>query len=88
MNNLVSLREKLDQNQKWPLNYMFKFIVPAHIEKIALVESLFDETAVVYRKESKSGRFVSITAKQSMENSGSIIEIYHKASTIENVMAL
>jgi uncharacterized protein len=88
MNNFVSLREKLDQNQKWPLNYMFKFIVPAQIEKVALIESLFNETAVIYRKESKSGRFISITAKQFMENSGGIIEIYQKASTIENVMAL
>jgi uncharacterized protein len=88
MNNFVALREKLDHNQKWPLYYMFKFIVPAQMEKIALVESLFDEKAVVYHKESKSGRFISITAKQYMENSKRIIEIYQKASTIGNVMAL
>jgi uncharacterized protein len=88
MNNFITLREKLDHNQKWPLYYMFKFIVPAHIEKVALVEALFDETAVIYRKESKSGRFISITAKQNMISSGHIIEIYDKARTIENVMAL
>jgi uncharacterized protein len=88
MTNFDSLKEKLDYNKKWPLLYMFKFIVPSEMEKIAKVEALFDESATIYRKESRTGRFISITAKQMMESSGLIIDIYRKASQIENVVAL
>ncbi|TVQ13563.1 MAG: DUF493 family protein [Bacteroidetes bacterium] len=88
MDKLHSLKKQLDANTNWPLIYMFKFIVPAEIEKIALVEALFDSNATIYRNESKSGKFISITAKQEMDSSTDIIDVYQKASSIENILAL
>jgi uncharacterized protein len=88
MNNLDSLQEKLDNHANWPLSYMFKFIVPAQNDKIARVEALFSENAVITRKESRFGKYISITAKQMMNNSANIIDIYRKASKIENIVAL
>lgn len=88
MNKLQSLKEKLNLNEKWPLIYMFKFIVPAEMDKIAKVEALFDQHATIYRNESKTGKFVSITAKQKMDNSDQIISIYQKAYSIEQIVAL
>ncbi len=88
MDKLHSLKNKLDANTNWPLIYMFKFIVPAEIKKIALVEALFDSNATIYHKESKSGKFISITAKQEMDSSTDIIDVYQKASSIENILAL
>jgi len=88
MNKFQSLKEKLNLNKKWPLVYMFKFIVPAEIEKIAMVEALFDENATIYRNESKTGKFISITARQEMYSSDQIISIYQKAHTIEQIVAL
>ncbi len=88
MNNFNALQEKLELNKNWPLPYMFKFIVPAQIEKVAMVEALFDKNATIYHKESKTGKYVSITAKQSMESASTIIDVYRKASSIENVVAL
>ena len=88
MDKLDSLKKKLDANKNWPLMYMFKFIVPAKMEKIAMVEALFDNSATIYHKESRSGKFISITAKQEMDTSSDIIEVYQKASSIENILAL
>jgi uncharacterized protein len=88
MNNLDSLQEKLDNHKSWPMAFMFKFIVPAQNDKIARVEALFQESAIITRKESRFGKYISITAKQLMESSAQIIEIYKKASSIENIVAL
>lgn len=88
MDTFNSLKKKLDANKKWPLTYMFKFIVPAEMDKIALVEALFDNNATIYHKESRSGKFISITAKQEMDSSSDIINVYQKASSIESIVAL
>jgi uncharacterized protein len=88
MDILSSLKQKLLLNDKWPLPYMFKFIVPSDMKKVAQVEALFDEKALVYRKESKTGKFISITAKQDMYVAEQIIDIYKQAAKIENIVAL
>ncbi len=88
MDVLQSIKEKLQQYEDWPILYMFKFIVPSDMQKIARVEALFSATAIVHRKESKNGRFVSITAKQHMHMPEQIIELYRKAAKIEDIMAL
>ncbi len=82
------LRGRLNYLKQWPQNYMFKFIVPTDIDKIARVEALFDESAVIYRKESQKGNFISITAKQNMDNAEQIINIYKQATKIENIVSL
>ncbi len=88
MDKLLSLKNKLDAQSNWPVTYMFKFIVPADLEKVARVEALFDNDATIYRKESRSGKFISITAKQVMDSSSEVIDVYEKAATIENIVAL
>ncbi|MFN3555395.1 MAG: DUF493 family protein [Bacteroidales bacterium] len=88
MQNLNSLREKLIINSHWPLLYMFKFIVPAQMESIARVEALFAPEAIIYRKESRNKRFVSITAKQQMASADHIIGVYQQAGQIPGIMAL
>ncbi len=88
MDKYAALKKRLSQNSEWPTVYMFKFIVPAQLDSIAQVEALFDENAIVYRKESKTGKFVSITAKQKMGNVQQIINVYQKAESIKNIVAL
>lgn len=88
MNQWNSFRARLNNLKEWPQNYMFKFIVPSEMDKIARVESLFHESAVIYRKESKNGNFISISAKQNVDNPEQIIEIYKKATKIENIVSL
>jgi uncharacterized protein len=88
MDVLNSLKDKLQQYNEWPIMYMFKFIVPSDIRRVAMVEALFADTAIIYRKESKNGKFISITAKQHMHVPEQIIDIYRQAAKIENIMAL
>jgi uncharacterized protein len=88
MSKWNTLRARLSYIKDWPQKYMFKFIVPADMDKIAKVEALFHESAVIYRKESQKGNFISITAKQNMDNAEQIIDIYEQATKIENIVSL
>ena len=84
----ASLREKLEAEQ-WPQVFMFKFIVPAENERIAMVEHLFNTTeAEVTMRQSKNGNFVSISAKEMMLSADSVLERYKKAAEIEGLIAL
>ena len=82
------LREKLEE-RPWPNLYLFKFIVPADVKSIAATEALFDSNvAQVELRQSKTGKFVSVSAKEMMMDVDSIIARYEKAVQIEGLMAL
>jgi len=82
------LREKLEA-RSWPNLYLFKFIVPADAKSIAATEALFDSNiAQVELRQSKTGKFVSVSAKEMMMDVDSIIARYEKAVQIEGLMAL
>ena len=82
------LREKLEK-LTWPSVYLFKFIVPTDNQKLAQVEALFDVTvAQVELRKSKSGKFVSISAKEMMLSVDAVIDRYEEATKIHGLMAL
>lgn len=82
------LRELLNKENNWPMVYMFKFIVPADNQKIALVEAKFSDEAIILHKESSNGKYFSITVKEVMLNADSIISKYKEMEGIEGLMAL
>lgn len=81
------LREQLEL-QEWPNVYFFKFIVPNNAHSLAQTAALFDETADLQFHESKTGKFISVSAKEMMLSVDSIIEIYIKAAQIEGIISL
>jgi len=81
------LRELLNKENNWPMVYMFKFIIPADNQKIALVESKFSDEAIILHKESSNGKYFSITVKEVMLNADSIITKYKEMDGIEGLMA-
>lgn len=86
--NFEGLQKRLEELD-FPILYMFKFIVKSDLEKIALVESMFNtETAVITRKESSKGAFVSITVKEVMVSAKEVLGVYLRASKIEGVISL
>ncbi len=85
---LNSFKQKLSESMTFPSVYMFKFIVASENRAIALVESLFDADADMHTKESGTGRYTSITAKQVVMNVEEIIAVYKKAATIPGIMFL
>lgn len=81
------LREQLEL-QEWPNVYLFKFIVPNTPQAIAQATALFDELSELDYHESKTGKYVSVSAKEMMLDVDSIIAVYKKASAIEGIVSL
>ncbi len=87
--DIERVKKALDQTHEWPSIFMFKFIVPSDNEKIAEVESLFNSnTAEIRMNESRNGKYTSVTAREVMTDSISVLDIYKKASKIEGLIAL
>jgi len=82
------LKEMLEDDFTWPREYMFKFIVPFSPKSIEETEALFTADANITMRESKSLKYMSITAKQIMKNPNEVIAVYHKAEAIEGIMGL
>lgn len=84
---LEKLRVQLEL-QEWPAVYYFKFIVPNESEKVALVHALFDASSDIVMHPSKTGKYMSISAKEMMLDVESILEKYRKAGLIEGIISL
>ncbi len=84
-----SLLEKLTTEVSWPSVYLFKFIIPADNEKLAVLESKFNskEAQVTVRNSSK-GNFLSVSAKEMMINPQSVIDRYRSVEDIEGIISL
>ena len=84
------LKAQLYDTAMWPSEYLYKFIVPSDNQKIVIIESLFDNLgAVITTKESKNGKYTSISINLTMENPEAVIEKYKEvASKVEGVISL
>ena len=82
------LREKFAADQNWPQVYLFKFIVPNDNKTVALTQALFGQQAQVSMTKSRTGKYVSISAKEMMLSSDEVIKIYKKSSKIKGLIAL
>ncbi|MDC8003795.1 DUF493 family protein [Aureisphaera galaxeae] len=83
------LREQLQLDTEWPSPYMFKFIVPASIEKIAEIEAVFNGTnAEISTRDSSKGTYTSVSIKVTMESPDAVIEKYLEVSKVEGVISL
>ena len=85
----VKLKDCLDNTTKFPAKYLYKFIVPAEGEKVAEVEVLFkDRLAKITTKESKTGKYISVSIKVKLASSDEVISYYKKAGSIEGIISL
>ena len=83
------LKEKLLENTLWPSNYLYKFIVPTDEERIAQINSIFDNTgAVIVSKKSKKGTYTSISITVHLQNPDEVIAKYREVSFVEGVISL
>jgi putative lipoic acid-binding regulatory protein len=83
--NFDQFKEKLEGSYSWPALYMFKFIVPAGKENEVI--TLFSNHDVS-QKQSKNGKYISITSEIMAGSSDQVISIYEAASKIEGIIAL
>ncbi len=83
------LKEQLEASTAWPSNYLFKFIVPTDADKIAEIHSIFDNTgAVIESKQSKKGKYTSISITVNLKNPEAVIVKYKEVGLVKGVISL
>lgn len=84
------LREQLRLSTNWPAEYLYKFIIPTDINRIAILEAIFDNMgAVINTVESKNGKYTSVSINILMRNPDAVIEKYLEvAEKVEGVISL
>ncbi len=83
--NYDSLKLKLEEDGGFPKKYMFKFIVPK-----GNVHQLLPhfETADISSKNSKTGKYISISATIMAFSADDIVEKYQSIGQIEGLISL
>ena len=84
----AKLRVKLEEEGGFPKPYLFKFIIPSDNKKLALVEALFGSEAQVTTRQSKSNKYISISAKEVMMSVDEVMTVYNKSTEIEGIISL
>jgi putative lipoic acid-binding regulatory protein len=83
------LKQQLQYDSAWPTPYLFKFIVPASLEKIAEIEAVFNNTgAIINTRDSSKGTYTSVSVKVTMESPDAVVEKYLEVSKVEGVISL
>ncbi|WP_412985736.1 DUF493 family protein [Pontimicrobium sp. IMCC45349] len=84
------LKGQLEETTNWPSAYLYKFIVKSDNQKIAEIETLFDNTgAVINTTASKNGKYTSISINVVMKDPDAVINKYIEVSNnVEGVIAL
>lgn len=83
------LQEELDNTSTWPLDYLFKFIVPVSEEKVQKIKESFTGTqAQIDLKNSSTGKFTAVSVRVLMPSSQSIIDKYLELTKIEGIISL
>ncbi|WP_027722648.1 DUF493 domain-containing protein [Maridesulfovibrio zosterae] len=83
--SMESFKTTLDEHHEWPCEYTFKFIVPG--TALTELKSMLDGIPHS-EKDSKTGKYTSVTVNIMAESSDEIVTIYEKAATIEGLISL
>ena len=83
------LKTQLEDNNAWPSNYLYKFIIPTNQDKSNQITKIFDNTgAVIESKKSKNGKYTSVSIMVNMASPDAVIEKYKEVTKIEGVISL
>lgn len=84
-----NFRQKLIDIEQFPSIYTFKFIIPAEADKREEVEQIFEHPSTkISTKDSKTGKYNSLTVETFVQSADEVIDYYKKVSTIEKVIML
>ena len=84
------LKAQLLDTALWPTEYLYKFIVLSDKDKIKQIQVIFNHLgAVIETKESKNGKYTSLSIHVNMKNPDAVIEKYKEvAEKVEGVISL
>lgn len=83
------LEKELTNSTQWPSDYLYKFIIPTDADKSRQISRIFDNTgAVIKSKQSRNGKYTSLSVNVRMKNPQEVIEKYREVSVVEGVISL
>lgn len=84
------LKTQLEETTNWPSPYLYKFIVPSDQSKIQQIEGIFDNLgAVINTKQSRNGKYTSVSINVRMHNPDLVIEKYKEVGAkVDGVISL
>lgn len=83
--NHDQFKQTLDEHHQWPCPYIYKFIIPS--ENLQQLCDLFPEESIKTR-ESKTGKYTSVTLTSTMCSSDEVMEYYERAAQVPGLMSL
>lgn len=84
-----SFKEKLELTHTFPCNYMFKYIVPSDPSLIARLHAIFNDSKTSFStRDSKNGKYTSVTVKVPVSDADDVIIYYRQAAAIEGIVML
>jgi putative lipoic acid-binding regulatory protein len=83
------LKLQLEDTTDFPADYLYKFIVPTTEDQVVEAKKIFDNTsAEIKTKESKTGKYVSVSILLKLKTSEEVIAYYKKAAKIKGIISL
>ena len=84
------LKAQLLDTALWPAEYLYKFIVLSDAAKIKQIDAIFNNMgAVIVTKESKNGKYTSVSINVTMKNPDAVIAKYKEVGeNVEGVISL
>ena len=82
------LEAQLTNHGKWPQVYMFKFIIQNNNRDYAILRHIFNEDSLLTSRNSRNGKYISITVKEMMMDPAEVMDRYRQAARIEDIIAL
>jgi hypothetical protein len=86
--NLERLREVLLESETWPVDYMFKFIVPNSDNRVNRVVDLLPKHGRITYNHTKNLKHIAVTCVARMDSADQIIDVTKNALSISGVIAL
>lgn len=84
-----NFKEKLEETSSFPMEYMFKFILPSGNDNVTKLKTIFkDADADFSSRESKNGKYTSFTIKVKAKDADEIVAYYKQVAEIEGVLTL
>lgn len=85
----LKFKERLEETHTFPLDYMFKCIVPAEQSIIAKLHSIFSSAnPIVSTRDSKNGKYTSVTIKVPVNDANDVVIYYRQAAAIDGIVLL
>lgn len=85
----AKFKERLNDTTEFPSDFMYKFILPTSLKKMAELQQIFDGTCPNFlTRESKNGNYTSVTVTVFVLDADQVIHYYQKAAEIEGIILL